>query len=308
MSSDRSLSAAPDASGGVSAPSPTSDHPISKAVILPSVPKMMAGKRGLIMGVANERSIAWGIAQALHAAGAELAFTFQGAAFGKRVLPMVEKLGAKIVVEADVENDASLDALFARLKKDWGKIDFVVHAIAFSDKEELKGRYVDTTRGNFQRSLTISCYSFTDIARRALPLMAEGGSLITLTYEGAVRVMPSYNVMGVAKAALEASVRYLAADLGPQGVRVNAISAGPMRTLAGAVIGSARYVYRLSREASPLRRNMELTDIGGAALYYLSDLSAGVTGTVHYVDAGYHAMGMPPQGAVGNGNGNGDGK
>ena len=308
MSSDRSLSAAPDASGGVSAPSPTSDHPISKAVILPSVPKMMAGKRGLIMGVANERSIAWGIAQALHAAGAELAFTFQGAAFGKRVLPMVEKLGAKIVVEADVENDASLDALFARLKKDWGKIDFVVHAIAFSDKEELKGRYVDTTRANFQRSLTISCYSFTDIARRALPLMAEGGSLITLTYEGAVRVMPSYNVMGVAKAALEASVRYLAADLGPQGVRVNAISAGPMRTLAGAVIGSARYVYRLSREASPLRRNMELTDIGGAALYYLSDLSAGVTGTVHYVDAGYHAMGMPPQGAVGNGNGNGDGK
>ena len=308
MSSDRSLSAAPDASGGVSAPSPTSDHPISKAVILPSVPKMMAGKRGLIMGVANERSIAWGIAQALHAAGAELAFTFQGAAFGKRVLPMVEKLGAKIVVEADVENDASLHALFARLKKDWGKIDFVVHAIAFSDKEELKGRYVDTTRANFQRSLTISCYSFTDIARRALPLMAEGGSLITLTYEGAVRVMPSYNVMGVAKAALEASVRYLAADLGPQGVRVNAISAGPMRTLAGAVIGSARYVYRLSREASPLRRNMELTDIGGAALYYLSDLSAGVTGTVHYVDAGYHAMGMPPQGAVGNGNGNGDGK
>ncbi len=308
MSSDRSLSAAPDASGGVSAPSPTSDHPISKAVILPSVPKMMAGKRGLIMGVANERSIAWGIAQALHAAGAELAFTFQGAAFGKRVLPMVERLGAKIVVEADVENDASLDALFARLKKDWGKIDFVVHAIAFSDKEELKGRYVDTTRANFQRSLTISCYSFTDIARRALPLMAEGGSLITLTYEGAVRVMPSYNVMGVAKAALEASVRYLAADLGPQGVRVNAISAGPMRTLAGAVIGSARYVYRLSREASPLRRNMELTDIGGAALYYLSDLSAGVTGTVHYVDAGYHAMGMPPQGAVGNGNGNGDGK
>ena len=266
------------------------------------MPELMQGKRGLIMGVANERSIAWGIAQALHAAGAELAFTFQGAAFGKRVLPMVEKLGGStIVVEADVENDASLDALFARLKKDWGKIDFVVHAIAFSDKEELKGRYVDTTRANFQRSLTISCFSFTDIARRALPLMSDGGSLITLTYEGAVRVMPSYNVMGVAKAALEASVRYLAADLGPQGVRVNAISAGPMRTLAGAVISSARYVYRLSREASPLRRNMELTDIGGAALYYLSDLSAGVTGTVHYVDAGYHAMGMPPQGTIGNG-------
>ena len=299
MSSDRSLSAAPDASGGSASTSPAPDHPVSRAATLSAVPKMMAGKRGLIMGVANERSIAWGIAQALHAAGAELAFTFQGAAFGKRVLPMVEKLGGStIVVEADVENDASLDALFARLKKDWGKIDFVVHAIAFSDKEELKGRYVDTTRANFQRSLAISCFSFTDIARRALPLMTDGGSLITLTYEGAVRVMPSYNVMGVAKAALEASVRYLAADLGPQGVRVNAISAGPMRTLAGAVIGSARYVYRLSREASPLRRNMELTDIGGAALYYLSDLSAGVTGTVHYVDAGYHAMGMPPQGST----------
>ncbi|MDP1966667.1 MAG: SDR family oxidoreductase [Reyranella sp.] len=257
----------------------------------------MAGKRGLIMGVANERSIAWGIAQALHHAGAELAFTYQGGPFGKRVLPMVEKIGARIVEEADVENEESLDRLFARLKKDWGRLDFVVHAIAFSDKEELKGRYVDTSKANFQRSLTISCFSFTDIARRALPLMTEGGSLITLTYEGAVRVMPSYNVMGIAKAALEASVRYLAADLGPQGVRVNAISAGPMRTLAGAVIGSARYVYRLSREASPLRRNIELTDVGGAALYYLSDLSAGVTGTTHYVDAGYHAMGMPPQGS-----------
>jgi enoyl-[acyl-carrier protein] reductase I len=253
------------------------------------------------MGVANERSIAWGIAQALHAAGAEMAFTYQGAAFGKRVLPMVEKLGSRIIEEADVENEESLDRLFARLQKEWGRLDFVVHAIAFSDKEELKGRYVDTTKANFQRSLTISCYSFTEIARRALPLMTEGGSLITLTYEGATRVMPSYNVMGVAKAALEASVRYLAADLGPQGVRVNAISAGPMRTLAGAVIGSARYVYRVSREASPLRRNVELTDVGGAGLYLLSDMSAGVTGTVHYVDAGYHAIGMPPQAAE-NGN------
>ena len=290
----RPLAAAPD--GGVPA-AVASDHAISKAVGLPEVPRLMAGKRGLIMGVANERSIAWGIAQALHQAGAELAFTYQGGAFGKRVLPMVEKIGARIVEEADVENEESLDRLFARLKKDWGRLDFVVHAIAFSDKEELKGRYVDTSKANFQRSLTISCFSFTDIARRALPLMTEGGSLITLTYEGAVRVMPSYNVMGIAKAALEASVRYLAADLGPQGVRVNAISAGPMRTLAGAVIGSARYVYRLSREASPLRRNIELTDVGGAALYYLSDLSAGVTGTVHYVDAGYHAMGMPPQGS-----------
>jgi len=303
MSIDRTLSAAPDASGGTASPGAPHGQTVSKAVTLPAVPKLMTGKRGLIMGVANERSIAWGIALALHAAGAELAFTYQGAAFGKRVLPMVQKLGAKIVEEADVENEESLDRLFGRLKKDWGQLDFVVHAVAFSDKEELKGRYVDTTKANFQRSLTISCFSFTDIARRALPLMSEGGSLITLTYEGAALVMPSYNVMGVAKAALEASVRYLASDLGPQGVRVNAISAGPMRTLAGAVIGSARYMYRLSREAAPLRRNMELTDIGGAALYYLSDLSAGVTGTIHYVDAGYHVMGMPPPGASGGNNG-----
>ena len=273
MPDDRLLSAAPDASGGDPATTAAPTHTPSKAVSLPEVPKVMAGKRGLIMGVANERSIAWGIAQALHAAGAEMAFTYQGAAFGKRVLPMVEKIGCKIIEEADVENEESLDRLFARLKKDWGRLDFVVHAI--------------------------SCYSFTEIARRALPLMTEGGSLITLTYEGAVRVMPSYNVMGVAKAALEASVRYLAADLGPQGVRVNALSPGPMRTLAGAVIGSARYVYRVSREASPLRRNIELTDVGGAALYLLSDLSAGVTGTVHYVDAGYHAIGMPPAGTNG---------
>jgi enoyl-[acyl-carrier protein] reductase I len=274
------------------------DDTASKPAAFPEVAKLMAGKRGLIMGVANERSIAWGITQALHAAGAEMAFTYQGAAFGKRVVPLVEKLGARIVQDADVENEQSLQALFERLKKEWGRLDFVVHAIAFSDKEELKGRYVDTSRANFQRSLTISCYSFTEIARLALPLMTEGGSLITLTYEGATRVMPSYNVMGVAKAALEASVRYLAADLGPQGVRVNAISAGPMRTLAGAVIGGARYVYRVSREASPLRRNVELSDVGGAALYYLSDLSAGVTGTVHFVDAGYHTIGLPPDGTA----------
>jgi enoyl-[acyl-carrier protein] reductase I len=298
MTDDRPLSAAPDASGGGASPGAPGGRSVSKAIALPIVPRMMEGKRGLIMGVANERSIAWGIAQALHGAGAELAFTYQGGAFGKRVLPMVEKLGSRIVEEADVENDESLDRLFARLKKEWGRLDFVVHAIAFSDKEELKGRYVDTTKANFQRSLAISCFSFTDIARRALPLMPEGGSLITLTYEGATRVMPSYNVMGVAKAALEASVRYLAADLGPQGVRVNAISAGPMRTLAGAVIGGARYVYRVSREASPLRRNVELTDVGGAALYYLSDLSAGVTGTVHFVDAGYHAIGLPHDGSA----------
>jgi len=264
----------------------------------PKVDGLMAGKRGLIMGVANDRSIAWGITQALHAAGAEMAFTYQGSAFGKRVLPMVQKLGSKVVVEADVEDEASLDRLFETLKKEWGRLDFVVHAIAFSDKDELKGRYVDTTKANFQRSLTISCYSFTEIARRALPLMTEGGSMITLTYEGSTRVMPSYNVMGVAKAALEASVRYLAADLGPQGVRVNAISPGPMRTLAGAVIGGARYVYRVSRDAAPLRRNVELSDVGGAALYYLSDLSAGVTGTVHFVDSGYHAIGLPHDGSA----------
>jgi enoyl-[acyl-carrier protein] reductase I len=300
MPDDRALSAAPDASGGGSAELPATHAP-SQPADLPMMPGLMAGKRGLVMGVANDHSIAWGIAQTLHGAGAQMAFTYQGAAYGKRVLPMVEKLGSKIIEEADVENEASLDRLFLRLAKEWGRLDFVVHAIAFSDPKELKGRYVDTTKANFQRSLTISCYSFTEIARRALPLMTEGGSLITLTYEGATRVMPSYNVMGVAKAALEASVRYLAADLGPQGVRVNAISAGPMRTLAGAVIGSARYVYRVSREASPLRRNIELTDVGGAALYLLSDLSAGVTGTVHYVDAGYHAIGMPP--SMGNGNG-----
>ncbi|MBM3643114.1 MAG: SDR family oxidoreductase [Alphaproteobacteria bacterium] len=264
---------------------------------LPAVGGLMKGKRGLVMGVANDRSIAWGIAQALHAAGAELAFTYQGAAFGKRVLPMVQELGSSLIEEADVEDEASLDRLFARLQREWGRLDFVVHAIAFSDKEELKGRYVDTTRANFKRSLDISCFSFTDIARRSLPLMSAGGSLITLTYEGATRVMPSYNVMGIAKAALEASVRYLAADLGPQGVRVNALSAGPMRTLAGSVIGGARYVYRLSREAAPLRRNVELVDVGGAALYLLSDLSAGVTGTVHFVDSGYHAIGMPRQDA-----------
>jgi enoyl-[acyl-carrier protein] reductase I len=304
MAADRFLSAAPDASGQTSSNAAPSSAAASRpSPKLPPVAKLMAGKRGLVMGVANDRSIAWGISQALHAAGAEMAFTYQGAAFGKRVLPMVQKLGSKIVEEADVENDASLDRLFARLKSEWGSIDFVVHAVAFSDKEELKGRYVDTTKANFQRSLTISCYSFTEIARRALPLMPNGGSLLTLTYEGSVRVMPSYNVMGVAKAALEASVRYLAADLGPQAVRVNAISAGPMRTLAGAVIGSGRYVYRRTREASPLRRNIELTDIGGAALYYLSDLSAGTTGTVHYVDAGYHVVGLPPAEAGENGNG-----
>ena len=255
---------------------------------------LMAGKRGLIMGVANDRSIAWGIAKACHAAGAELAFTYQGETFGQRVRPLVDKLGSTLVLPADVEDEASLDALFAELTKVWGRLDFVVHAIAFSDKDELKGRYVDSSRANFQRSLTISCYSFTDVARRAEPLMADGGSLLTLTYGGSRHVMPSYNVMGVAKAALEASVRYLASDLGPKNIRVNAISAGPMRTLAAAVIGDGRYVYRVTGEVAPLRRNIEQADVGGSALYLLSDLSAGVTGEVHHVDAGYHVMGMAP--------------
>jgi enoyl-[acyl-carrier protein] reductase I len=274
---------------------------VSRAVATYGVSGLMAGKRGLIMGIANERSIAWGITQSLNAAGAEMAFTYQGDAFGKRVRPMVEKIGAKIVLPADVEDDASLDRLFAALASEWGQLDFLVHAIAYSDKDELRGRYVNTSRANFQRSLTISCYSFTELARRALPLMRKGGSLLTLTYEGATRVMPSYNVMGVAKAALEASVRYLAADLGPDGVRVNAISAGPMRTLAGAVIGSGRYVYRQSREAAPLRRNIELSDVGGTSLWLLSDLSAGVTGETIFVDSGYHVVGMPSPKAGENG-------
>ena len=254
---------------------------------------LMAGKRGLIMGVANDRSIAWGIAQSLHAAGAELAFTYQGAAFGKRVLPMVQKLGSTVVVEADVEDEASLDRLFETLKKEWGRLDFVVHAIAFSDKEELKGRYLNTTLENFQRTMVISCFSFTDIARRAAPLMKPGGSMVTLSYMGAMRVVPNYNVMGVAKAALEASVRYLAADLGPDGIRVNCISAGPMRTLAGSAIGDARLMFRWNRMNAPMKKNIELEDVGNAGLYLLSDLSGGVTGEVHYVDSGYNIVGMP---------------
>ncbi|QQS10640.1 MAG: SDR family oxidoreductase [Rhodospirillales bacterium] len=283
---------APDTGNGRSSPA-------GEAAIRAS--GLMMGRKGLIMGVANDRSIAWGIARACHAAGADLAFTYQGDTFGQRVKPLVESLGAKLVLPADVEDEASLDALFATLTKEWGTLDFVVHAIAFSDKDELKGRYVDTSRSNFQRSLTISCYSFTDIARRAEPLMTRGGSLLTLTYSGARSVMPSYNVMGVAKAALESSVRYLASDLGSKAIRVNAISAGPMRTLAAAVIGDGRYVYRTSREVSPLRRNIDQADVGGAALYLLSDLSAGVTGEVHHVDSGYHVMGMAPPPPTSNG-------
>ena len=253
----------------------------------------MTGKRGLIMGVANDHSIAWGIAGMLHEHGAELAFTYQSEAFLRRVRPLAESVGAETLVECDVEDLASLDRVFDTLAETWGELDFVVHAIAYSDKDELKGKYVDTTPANFSRTMNISCYSFTAVARRAAALMPHGGGLLTLTYHGAERVMPNYNVMGVAKAALEASVRYLAADLGPDGIRVNAISAGPMRTLAGSAVGAARQVYRISREAAPLRRNVELTDVGGAGLYLLSDLSAGVTGEIHYADCGINVVAMP---------------
>ena len=258
-----------------------------------SVGPLMAGKRGLVMGVANERSIAWGIARALHAQGAELAFSYQGEAFERRVLPLAQSLGSDFTRACNADEATDLDALFDGLNAHWGGLDFVVHAIAFSNKDQLKGRYLDTTRENFARTLAISCYSFTAIARRAAPLMANGGSLLTLTYLGASRVTPNYNVMGVAKAALEASVRYLAADLGPQGIRVNAISAGPLRTLAGSAIADARFVYRWSQQHAPLRRNVELEDVGNAGLYLLSDLAAGVTGTVHHVDAGYNLIGIP---------------
>lgn len=257
-----------------------------------SAAKLMAGKRGLIMGVANNHSIAWGIAKAAHDHGAELAFTYQGDAFLKRVGPLAESVDAAAVIPCDVSSDESVNETFSELGKTWDGIDFVVHAIAYSDKEELKGRYVDTTRDNFRHTLDISCFSFTSVAKAAEPLMREGGSLLTLSYEGAQRVMPSYNVMGVAKAALEASVRYLAVDMGKNGVRVNALSAGPMRTLAGSAISGARFTYNWQGNASPLRRNIELDEVGNSSLYLLSDLSAGVTGEVHYVDSGYHLVGM----------------
>ena len=253
---------------------------------------LMAGKRGLIMGVANKQSIAWGITQALADHGAELAFTFQGPALEKRVRPLAESIGADTLINCDVTDDASIDGVFDELRRKWGKIDFLVHAIAYSDKDQLKGEYADTTADNFARTMDISCYSFTTIARRAAELMTSGGSMVTLTYYGAERVMPHYNVMGVAKAALEASVRYLAADLGEQNVRVNALSAGPIKTLAASGIGDFRYILRWNELNSPLKRNVTLEDIGGSALYLLSDLSTGVTGEVHHVDSGYHVVGM----------------
>jgi enoyl-[acyl-carrier protein] reductase I len=255
---------------------------------------LMAGKRGLIMGVANDHSIAWGIARTLSANGAELAFTYQGEAQGKRLRPLAESVGSQLIVPCDVGSDAEMDAGFETLRRAWGRLDFVVHAIAYSDRNELRGRYVETTRQNFLSTLNISCYSFTDVARRAAALMKDGGALVTLTFEGASRVMPNYNVMGVAKAALEASVRYLAADLGKDGIRINAISAGPMRTLAGSAVSDARLMFKWNKAHSPLKMNIELDHIGGAALYLLSDLSAGVTGEIHFVDAGYNVIGMPP--------------
>jgi enoyl-[acyl-carrier protein] reductase I len=254
---------------------------------------LMRGKRGLVMGVANDHSIAWGIAKALYEHGASLAFTYQGEALGKRVKPLAESLGASLVLPCDVEDAGSIDTVFAAIDKSWGGLDFAVHCIAYSDKSELKGRYADTTRENFLRTMLISAFSFTEIARRAVALMPPGGSLLTLTFDGANRVMPNYNVMGVAKAALEASVRYLASDFGPQGIRVNAISAGLVRTLAGAGIAGGRTMFNFQKAHAPLRRNLDLADIGGAALYLLSGLSSGVTGEIHYVDLGYNIILMP---------------
>lgn len=258
----------------------------------------MQGKHGLIMGVANDHSIAWGIAKTLSEHGAELAFTYQGDALGRRVKPLAESLGAKIVLPCDVEDIASVDATFDALKKQWGTMDFLVHAIGFSDKNELKGRYADTTRKNFERTMVISCFSFTEAAKRAAAMMPNGGSMITLTYNGGDRAMPNYNVMGLAKAALESSVRYLAVDYGPQNIRVNAISAGPIRTLAGAGINDARYMFAFQQRHSPLGRGVSLEDLGGSGLYLLSDLSAGVTGEIHFVDSGYNIIAMPQPDAL----------
>jgi len=253
---------------------------------------ILSGKRGLIMGVANNRSIAWGIAAAAHRHGAELAFTYQGDALKRRVEPLAAELNAAVVGHCDVTDPASMDAVFEEVSRLWGSLDFVVHCIAFSDKDELTGRYVDTSEANFTKSLLISCYSFTAIAQRAEKLMPNGGSLLTLTYYGAEKWMPHYNVMGVAKAALEASVRYLAADLGPQNIRVNAISAGPIKTLAASGIGDFRYILKWNEYNSPLRRTVSIEEVGEAGVYFLSDMARGVTGEIHHVDAGYHVVGM----------------
>lgn len=254
---------------------------------------LMKGKRGLIMGVANDHSIAWGMARVLRAHGAELAFTHQGEAMKKRVEPLAAEAGSKLVYDCDVESEDAIENVFNAIKGEWGELDFLVHAVAYSNKEELKGRYVDTSLENFLHTMHISCFSFTSVMRRAAPLMKQGGSALTLSYYGAEKVMPNYNVMGVAKAALEASTRYLAADLGPEGIRVNAVSAGPMRTIAGSAIGSARVTYKYNVLTSPLRRAVDLDELGGTALYLLSDLGGAVTGETHYVDCGFNALGMP---------------
>jgi enoyl-[acyl-carrier protein] reductase I len=259
---------------------------------------LMQGKRGLIMGVANDHSIGWGIARTLAAHGAMLAFSYQGEALGRRVMPLAKSVGSDLVLPCDVEDVASVDGLFVALAEKWGSLDFLVHAIAFSDKNELKGRYADTTRANFTRTMMISCFSFTEVAKRAAALMPAGGAMLTLTYNGGTRAMPNYNVMGVAKAALEASVRYLAVDFGPSAIRVNAISAGPIRTLAGAGISDARSMFAYQQRHSPLRRGVTLDEIGGAALYLLSDLSTGVTGDIHFVDSGYNVITMPHPAAL----------
>lgn len=255
--------------------------------------QLMAGKRGLIMGVANQNSIAWGIAAMLAKHGAECAFTYQGEALGKRVRPLAQSVGSRLVLPCDVEEIATVDAVFETLKAEWGQLDFIVHAIGFSNKDELKGLYADTSRENFTRTMVISCFSFTEVAKRAAAMMPAGGAMITLTYGGSTRIMPNYNVMGVAKAALEASVRYLANDFGPRGIRVNALSPGPVRTLAGAGITDARAMYAWQRANSPLRKSVSLDDIGGSALYFLSELSGGVTGEIHHIDAGFHITSMP---------------
>ncbi|CEF42927.1 enoyl-ACP reductase FabI [Acetobacter tropicalis] len=259
---------------------------------LPAKGTLMQGKKGLVMGVANDRSIAWGIASAVAAQGGEMAFTYQGEALGKRVTPLAESIGASLVLPCDVTDDAAIDAVFTKLEQEWGELDFVVHAIGWADKKYLRGRYVDTPRDAFLTALDISCYSFTAVAQRAARLMKNGGSLLTLSYLGAERVMPHYNVMGVAKAALEASVRYMAADLGKDAIRVNAISAGPIKTLAASGIGDFRYILKWNQYNAPLERNVALEEVGGAGLYMLSDLSSGVTGEVHHVDSGYHMVGM----------------
>jgi enoyl-[acyl-carrier protein] reductase I len=254
---------------------------------------LMQGKRGLVMGVANNRSIAWGIARILAGQGADLAFTYQGDAFARRVTPLAESLGSKIILPCNVLDIASVDAVFAEIEKQWGRLDFVVHALAYADPRELAGRYADTSRENFVNAMIISCFSFTEVARRAAPLMAPGGAMLTLSFGGATRWVPSYNVMGVAKAALEASVRYLAADFGPKGIRINALSAGPMRTLSGAGVGDARVIFNYQEAHAPLRRTPHLDEVGGSALYLLSPMSGAVTGEVHFVDCGYNVVAMP---------------